>query len=96
MYTMEQWAEDGSLKIAVGELVADEVVRELRDCVPPTTLGRIFQVGEVRDQDSEHPAWPIFDTFKQVEGGWIYCGACLRGQTEPRKGYIESLYGIVG
>lgn len=94
MYTMKDWERDGSLKISIGQLVADEVIAELRDCVPPTTLGGIFQVGEAKDQDLEHPAWAIYDTFVREERGWRYCGACLRGRTEPRKGYIESLYNI--
>lgn len=96
MYTMQNWMADGELKLSVGMVVEDAVVRELRDCVPPTfNGGGIFQVGEAKDQDAEHPAWSIYDTFFRLEEGWRYCGACLRGQTEPRKGYIESLYEMI-
>lgn len=95
MYTMTDWERDGSLNISVGQEVSDAVVNELKNCMPPTWLGGgLFQVGEAEDQDAEHPAWPIYDTFKRTENGWVYLGTCLRGQTEPRKGFVKSLYGI--
>lgn len=91
---MRQWELDGTLKIAVGQEVANEVVQQLIDCVPPRWyINGIFQVGEAKDQDAEHPAWALYDTFTSDGHGmnWVYRGACLKGQTEARKGYIESL-----
>lgn len=95
MYTMKDWERDGSLRISVGQLVADDVVTQLRDCVPPACCKNgLFQVGEPKDQDLEHPAWALYDTFTRAGDCWVYRGACLRGKTEARKGYIESLYNI--
>jgi len=94
-YTMKDWQRDGSLNIALGQPVADDIVFQLINCVPPAHLGGgLFQVGEAKDNDLEHPSRYLYDTFKMTPDGWVYCGACLLGKTEPRKGYIKTLYAL--
>ena len=86
-YTMKQWEIDGSLKIAVGQQVAVDVVSELKGCVPPAYLGNgIFQVGEPKSTDAE-TCRDLFDTFTKDGDGsnWVYRGECLYGKTEHRK-----------
>lgn len=86
-YTMEQWAKDGSLNIAVGQQVANDVVWELIDCVPPAYWsGGVFQVGEPKSTDAETYKH-LFDTFTHDGDGedWIYRGECLYGTTEHRR-----------
>ena len=92
---MKDWERDGSLKLQQGQMVSDEVVDELIGCVPPAHLGGgLFQVGEAKDNDLEHPARELYDTFQLSADGWIYLGTCLLGKTEPRKGYIETRYAL--
>lgn len=84
-YTMEKWEEDGTLNIAVGQRVAEDVVFELEGCVPPTYLGRgIFQVGEPKSTDPETYEH-LYDTFTHDgEDWWTYRGECRYGETEHR------------
>lgn len=92
-YTKEKWYEDGDLKIAVGQPVADDVVAQLRDCVPPAYLSRtMLQVGEAYDNDAEHPSRELFTTFTKDGGVWTYRGHCLYGKTEHRIGFTEKYY----
>lgn len=96
IYTKEKWEEDGDLRIAVGQPVANDVVAQLRDCVPPAYLSRtMLQVGESVDNDLEHPSRDLFTTFTKDGDVWIYRGNCLYGKTEHRKGYIETHYGSI-
>lgn len=96
IYTMEQWNHDGTLKIKVGQRVAEDVVFQLRDCVPPAYLSRtMVQVGEAYDNDAEHPSRELFTTFTKEAGVWTYRGHCLYGKTEHRIGYTEKLYGKI-
>ena len=47
IYTKDNWNRDGYLKIKVGQYVADDVIEELRDSVPPATYkSSCFQPGE--------------------------------------------------
>lgn len=91
MYTMEQWHIDGQLNIKVGQLVSDEVVNELANCVPPRNWGAgYFQVGEPYDNDAEDLS-TLYATFIRKVEGWVYCGHCKNNQTEHREGYCEKL-----
>ena len=93
-YTMKDWERDGSLKIVVGQEVSDEVVIELRNALPPTyNANGIVQPGEAYDSDLIHPDWCLYQTFERNQSGnWTYKGLCFEGKTEPRKGYIATLY----
>lgn len=94
MYTMQDWRRDKVLKLTVGQEVEDQVVWQLRDCVPPVSLSRsFFQVGEAKDSDDDMVA--LYDTFERdVESGghWIYLGACMAGERNPRECYFEKYY----
>lgn len=94
-YTMKDWQRDGSLNIALGQPVADDVVNQLIGCVPPAYHSHnLFQVGEAKDNDLLQPDRELYDTFQRSALGWVYCGTCLLGKTEHRKGYIETLYAL--
>lgn len=53
VYTMQDWEHDGSLNLTSGQVIAPEVFRELRDCVPPKYYRGWFQVGEAAAHDEE-------------------------------------------
>ena len=84
---MEDWMRDGDFRAKVGQLVSEPIVRDMRDCVPPVTCSQgLVQVGEAYDHDRK-TGRPLYITFKLTEPGWVFCGPCLNGQTEPPKGY---------
>ena len=92
---MKDWERDGELKISLGQSVADDVVNQLINCVPPAYHSHtLFQVGEAKDHDLQQPDRKLYDTFEQSALGWVYRGTCLLGKTEHRKGYIETLYAM--
>lgn len=90
IYTISDWARDGSLRVQVGQLIDCAVFERLLDCVLPTTysLG-LFQVGEAYDHDKSGCA--LYATFKKNDEGWFYCGICRRGETNPREGICEKM-----
>lgn len=91
MYTMDDWKNDGSLNLKEGQLVADEVIFELRDCVPPKMYQTgIFQVGEPKDADAEELGVNLYDTFVRCDEGWKFIGMCRGGETTPRQGYCSN------
>lgn len=84
MYTQQDWERDGDLKIVPGQVVSDDVVRELRDCVPPTTLSRgLFQPGEAYTCNSNYEQ--LYMTFVRQNEGWKYIGNCKEGSTTPEE-----------
>lgn len=88
---MKDWERDGTLKLTPGQLVADEVVNELKNCVPPAYLGHgLFQTGEPASTDAETYC-SLFDTFLRANEGWTYMGQCLYGKTEPRMSIYEKM-----
>lgn len=92
MYTIEDWKRDGRLKVEVNQIISNEVMEQLINCVPPTTYGRgLFQVGEPADHEyealNEGIEIPLFDTYKRTDNGWIYLGTCREGEKIQRKGY---------
>lgn len=91
VYTMEQWNLDKEFKAQIGQEVSDEVFEEMRDCVPPAYYSQgIMQVGEPYDADAETYE-NLYATFVRTDNGWKYVGHCLRGRTENRKGYCDSM-----
>lgn len=86
---MEDWHKDGVLTVAVGQIVSEEVVDELKNCVPPAYLGRgLFQVGEPVDIDVE-TGKDLWNTYEATKEGWIYRGQCFLGKTENRIGRYQ-------
>lgn len=91
-YNYSDWERDGVLNPQIGQPVAEQIVREMRNCVPPlTNMPDLMQTGEIYDHDSK-TGKPLYTTFKRTEKGWIYCGNCMAGKTEHRCGYFETLY----
>lgn len=89
MYTMQDWERDGSLKLTVGQIVSDEVVNELINCVPPAYHGAgLFQCGEAACTEAKTYE-KLYDTYRQKEEGWEYLGHCRLGKTKHRESYEE-------
>lgn len=85
-YTQEQWTIDGTFKAQVGQVVADDVVAELRDGVPPVTMGDgILQVGEAVNHSYTGEA--LYTTFERTPDGWRYAGSCFEGEVAHRTGW---------
>ena len=83
IYTKENWAQDGTLKIKVGQYVADDVVEELRDSVPPTTYkASCFQPGEAYTHSADYVE--LYMTFVIDNGMWKYIGLCPKGSNQPQ------------
>lgn len=73
-YTMKDWHRDGSLTLSEGQLVDDEIITELADCLPPRTYSvSKFQPGEPYDHDW-NTGRPLFRTFEASKEGWVYVG----------------------
>lgn len=62
-YTMEDWKNDGTLNLEIGQEVDDEVLNQLINGVPPHYLHHgYFQAGE--PYDSDRKTWePLYMTF---------------------------------
>ena len=89
------WTEDDFEynKVEIGDYVTADVVMNAMDCLPPACMRlTCSQMGEPYShrQDPENGLWrPTYATFKCVEGDymegvWMYCGHCFRGETEER------------
>lgn len=71
-YTIADWQRDKELSPEVGQFIADDVMEELINCVPPRTyLDGIFQPCEAYDHVNGRS---VYQTFKHTESGWQYCG----------------------
>lgn len=86
VYTSENWAADGTFKANIGQIVADDVVAQLRDSVPPQTMqSGLLQIGEAVNHD--FAGHPLYTTFEHTLDGWRYCGSCHEGKTINRLGW---------
>jgi len=62
---MQDWKNDGTLKVQEGQIIAPEVLWELVGSVPPTTWGNgVFQMGEA---DSHRNGIALYKTFERVD-----------------------------
>lgn len=83
IYTRENWVQDGSLKVKVGQYVADDVIKELRDSMPPTTYkSSCFQPGEAYTHSVDYVE--LYMTFVIDNGMWKYIGLCPKGSNQPQ------------
>lgn len=68
----------------VGDLVEQNIVDELMDCLPPACMrSDCSQLGEPAShkEDASGNYKATYTTFKKVaEGIWEYCGDCFRGE----------------
>jgi hypothetical protein len=64
IYTDQDWENDGTLKVQVGQIIAPEVFWQLLNCVPPKTYSKgIFQVGEPYSHDWD-TGKALYQTFE--------------------------------
>lgn len=83
IYTKENWAQDGTLKIKVGQYVSDDVIEELLNSVPPATYkASCFQPGEAYTLSVDYIN--LYMTFIRDNGMWKYIGLCPRGSNQPQ------------
>ena len=74
IFGMEDWANKGLKALKPGQMVADEVIEELSNGVPPTTYSRgYFQDGEVMRHDRS-TGEALYLTFKKTKQGWEFVG----------------------
>ena len=78
-YTREDWHNDGVLNVQIGQIVDDDIIEQLADCVPPRYYSRgLFQPGEPASHEvwEEDPRFVIalYDTYERAEEGWRYLG----------------------
>ena len=75
--------------LEVGDLVEEDIVNELINCLPPrSTRENCTQLGEPysHEVDADGNCKPTFATFKRVaESTWEFCGNCFGGKSEAVK-----------
>ena len=72
--------KDLSQFLAIGDAVDEQMYYYFLEVLPPATnLSNLIQIGEPNSHVNNRPT---FSTLKRVNGQWIYCGHCHRGQTE--------------
>lgn len=85
----------GTDALEIGDLIEDEIVDDLMDCVPPICMrSNCSQVGEAASNriDENGKCRNTYCTFKQIEPGiWEYCGDCFKGENVQRGTEIEIL-----
>lgn len=79
----------GTAILQIGDLVEEEIVDDLMNCVPPACMrSDCSQVGEPassRTLDDGKTYRSTFETFKKVaDNTWEYCGDCFRGENVMR------------
>ena len=83
IYTKDDWIRDGYLKVKVGQYVADDVIEQLHDSVPPATYkSSCFQPGEAYTLSIDYE--DLYMTFVIDNGMWKYIGLCPKGSIHPQ------------
>ena len=66
-----------------GDAVAEEIVEDIRDSLPPTTnRANLMQSGEPSDHRMDPRVGrmrPTYITFQRRDGRWYFCGRCFEG-----------------
>lgn len=74
--------------LKVGDLVEEEIVDELMDCLPPVCMrSNCSQIGEPANHkiDDNGKCRATYATFKRIADDiWEYCGDCFRGENVQR------------
>lgn len=89
LYTMEMWVRDGSFKANVGQEIADDIVMEMVNSLPPRNYrSDCTQIGGAYShrEDLNDEKWKAtYTTFKaNSDGNWIFCGHCFANETQER------------
>ena len=89
--TYQDWEKAGEFYsiVSPGVLVADAIVDEMVNNLPPATMrAGMVQIGEPYSHryDEKRGRWRgTYATFVKAEDGWWrYCGNCFVGETEER------------
>lgn len=83
IYTMNNWQQDGTLRVNVGQYVSDDIIIQLRDSVPPATYkASCFQPGEAYALSIDYE--DLYLTFVRDNGMWKYIGLCPKGTNQPQ------------
>ncbi len=81
MKTYNAWAEsrlDLDKFLQIGDAVDQEMADYFLNVLPPATmLSALIQIGEPY---SHVKGRATFSTIRKVDGTWVYCGHCWRGQ----------------
>ena len=95
--TREDWVKARNFMKAAnpGDLVVEEIVDEMRNCVPPASMKPGYlQAGEPysHELDTESGRWrATYMTFRMVGRDWQYCGCCFLGGTEQPQALTDRL-----
>lgn len=95
--TFKDWEQMGDFVKAAnpGDLVADEIVDEMRDSIPPASMKNGYlQAGEPysHEWDAQSGQWrATYITFRKAEQWWQYCGCCFLGETEQPQSLTDRL-----
>jgi hypothetical protein len=80
---MNNWQQDGTLRMNVGQYVSDDIIIQLRDSVPPVTYkASCFQPGEAYALSIDYE--DLYLTFVRDNGMWKYIGLCPKGSNQPQ------------
>lgn len=84
VYTMEQWAKDGTFKAKPGQFVEESIYWQMVNCVPPRSCSRNYlQVGEAYGYDFDKHC-TTYSTFAREDGMWKFLGDLPYGEGKPR------------
>ena len=84
VYTMEQWAKDGTFKAKPGQFVEESIYWQMLNCVPPRSCSRGYmQVGEA-DGTCPKTGRDTYATFARENGMWKFVGYLPFGEGRPR------------
>lgn len=84
VYTMEQWAKDGTFKAKPGQFVEESIYWQMLNCVPPRSCSRDYmQVGEA-DGTCPKTGRDTYATFARENGMWKFVGYLPFGEGRPR------------
>ena len=94
IYTMQDWRNDKSLKVQIGQYIDEEVFEQLLDSMPPITYSRgIFQPGEAYDHNME-TGESLYQTFVKDDDLYKYVGLCQQGKTTDESEFSMGNYYI--
>lgn len=92
IYTMQDWRNDKSLKVQIGQYIDEEVFEQLLDSIPPITYSRgVFQPGEAYDHNME-TGNPLYQTFVKNNDLYQYVGLCQQGKTTDESEFSMGNY----
>lgn len=78
IYTNDDWAKDGTLRVRVGQYISNDIYEELLNAITPATdKSTLFQPGEAYSMSEDYI--DLYMTFIPENGLWKYIGLCPKG-----------------